>query len=103
GAARRFGALVWGAVVLPIVARLGFIAGSVALVLAAGAAWLVWRWVPPEVSGAARRRPVVAALWALVALLALLQIGRLSAFMADPDRVWGSAFPDPQAANHACL
>src|SRR5215475_9985915 len=103
GAVRLFGALVCAAVVLPILPRLGFIAGSAALVLAAGAAWLLWRWVPSEVSGAARRRPVVAGLWALGALLALLQIGRLSAFTADPDRLWGSAFPDPEAANHACL
>jgi hypothetical protein len=103
GAVRLFGVLVCAAVVLPIVPQLGFLAGAAALALAAGAAWLVWRSVPSEVSGALRRRPVVAGLWALSALLALLQIGRLSAFMADPDRLWGSAFPDPQAAQHACL
>jgi len=103
GAVRLFGVLVCAAAVLPVVPRLGWVGGTVALLLGAGSAWLLWRWVPSEVSGAARRRPVVAGLWALGALLALLQIGRLSAFTADPDRVWGSAFPDPEAANHACL
>ena len=100
---RLFGVLVCAAVVLPALPRLGAIAGSLAILLAAGAAWLVWRWVPVEVLGARRRRPVVAALWALGALLALLQVGRLSAFMSDPDRIWGSVVPDPVAAEHACL
>jgi hypothetical protein len=75
----------------------------VAVLLAAGAAWLVWRWVPSEVVGARRRRPVVVVLWALGALLALVQVGRLSAFMTDPERIWGSVVPDPVAADHACL
>lgn len=95
GAVRLFGVLVCLAVVLPTLPRLGGVAGGIALVLAAGAAWLVWRWVPTSISGARQRRPVVAALWALGALLALLQVGRLSAFMDDPDRIWGSVVPDP--------
>jgi hypothetical protein len=102
-AVRLFGVLVCLAVVLPVLPRLGLIGGGLALLLAAGAAWLVWRWVPESVAGARERRPVVAALWALGALLALLQIGRLSAFMAEPDRIWGSVVPDPVAADHACL
>jgi hypothetical protein len=91
------------AVVVPALPRLRPVAGAVVLLLAAGTAWLVWRWVPEAVSGARRRRPVVAALWVLAALLSLAQVGRLSAFMADPDRVWGSVVPDPQVAGHACL
>ncbi len=100
---RVFGVLVCAAVVLPALPRLGALAGAVALGLGAGAAWLVWRWVPAEVAGARGRRPVVAALWALGAVLALAQVGRLSAFMADPDRIWGSVVPDAVAAEHACL
>ncbi len=103
GAVRLFGVLVCLAVVVPTLPRLGGVAGGIALILAAGAAWLVWRWVPTSISGARQRRPVVAALWALGALLALLQVGRLSAFMDDPDRIWGSVVPDPVAADHACL
>jgi hypothetical protein len=100
---RLFGLLVCLAVVVPAQPRLGLVAGVVALLLAAGTAWLVWRWVPEAISGARQRRPVVAGLWALAALLALAQIGRLSAFMTEPDRVWGSVVPDPLVASHACL
>ena len=100
---RLFGLLVCLAVVVPALPRLGPVAGGVALLLAAGTAWLVWRWVPEAVSGARQRRPVVAGLWVLAALLALAQVGRLSAFMAEPDWVWGSVVPDPLVAGHACL
>ena len=102
-ALRLFGVLLCAAVVLPALPRLGVVGGAAALLLAAGAAWLVWRWIPEAVSGARRRRPVVAALWALGALLALLQIGRLSAFMTDPERTWGSLVPDAAVEGHACL
>jgi len=100
---RLFGLLVCLAVVLPALPRLGVVAGVVALLLAAGAARTFWRSVPEDVSGARRRRPVVAALWVLAALFALLQVGRLSAFMADPERTWGSLVPDPAVTEHACL
>jgi len=100
---RLFGLLVCAAVVLPTLPRLGVVAGALAVVLGAGVAWLLWRWAPAGVDGARRRRPVVAALWALGALLAVVQLGRLSAFMADPERIWGSVVPDPAAADHACL
>jgi hypothetical protein len=103
GAVRFFVVAVCLAVVLPTLPRLGAVAGMVALVLALAAARLVWRGVPESLSGGQRRRPVVAGLWALSALLALLQMGRLSAFMDDPERIWGSVVPDPIAANHACL
>ena len=103
GTVRFFVVAVCLAVVLPTLPRLGAAAGMAALVLALAAAWLVWRWVPESLTGGQRRRPVVAGLWALSALLALLQMGRLSAFMEDPERTWGSVVPDPIAANHACL
>ena len=100
---RLFGLLVCLAVVVPALPRLGVVAGAVAVLLAAGTAWLLWRWVPEAVPGARQRRPVVAGLWVLAALLALGQVGRLSAFMAEPDWVWGSVVPDPLVADHACL
>ena len=100
---RLFGVLLCLAVVVPVLPRLGALAAGAALLLAAGTARLVWRWVPESVSGARQRRPFVAVLWALGALLALVQVGRLSAFMAEPDRIWGSAVPDPKIAGHACL
>src|SRR5262245_47952288 len=63
--------------------------------LALGGALRLRRRLPEALDGAARRHPVRAALWLLLALVALLQIGRLGAFMADPARTSGSAFPDP--------
>jgi len=102
-AVRLFVLAVCLAVVLPTLPRLGGVAGAIAVALALGATWLVWRWVPESLAGSLRRRPVVAGLWALSAVLALLQMGRLSAFMDDPERIWGSVVPDPLAANHACL
>jgi len=95
------GALV-ACVVLPAVARGG--GDVVAYAAAAVAALVPWfaRVLPRSLAGAARRRPVVASLWGLLALIALLQVGRLSAFMADPARTWGSTFPDPVATSHVC-
>lgn len=100
---RLFGVMVCLAVVFPALPRLGLIAGAVALLLAVGSARLVWRWVPDTVSGSARRRPILAALWVLAALFAFAQVSRLSLFMADPDQTWGSVVPDPAIADHACL
>src|SRR5678815_4230730 len=100
---RVFGVLVCAAIVLPTLPRLGPLGGALAVLLGAATAWRIWRWVPESVSGGFRRRPVLAVLWTVAALLALVQVGRLAAFTADPDRVWGSAVPDPAAANHACI
>ncbi len=99
---RLVGLLLCLAVVLPTLSRVGIVAGIVALLLAAEAARTFWHAVPGEVSGA-RRRPVMAALWVLAAVLALVQVGRLSAFMAEPERTWGSLVPDAAVTDHACL
>jgi alpha-1,2-mannosyltransferase len=48
-------------------------------------------------------RRILVSLWILLSLLALIQIGRLSVFMFDPSRTWGSTVPDQQAANHMCM
>jgi hypothetical protein len=59
--------------------------------------------MPASIDGAARRHPVRAGLWVVAALLALFQLGRLGAFMADPENTFGSAFPDPALTNHMCM
>jgi len=100
---RLFGVVICLAIVLPALPRLGPIAGAVALLLAVMAARLVWRWVPEIVSTAGPRRPIVAALWVLAALISFAQVARLSLFMADPEQTSGSAVPDPAIAGHACL
>ena len=62
-AVRMFGVLVCAAVVLPVLPRLGPVAGALAVLLGAATAWRIWRWVPESVSGSLRRRPVLAVLW----------------------------------------
>src|SRR5262245_48518724 len=65
-----------------------------------------WRWryrLPASLDDAARRHPVRAGLWMLLALVALLQLFRLSAFMANPSNTFGSAFPDPGLTGHMCM
>src|SRR2546423_15669349 len=78
-------------------------AGLVFAALSWAGALMLRRRLPATLDGAAQRRPLRAILWMLLALLALAQLGRLSAFMADPANVWGSAFPDPGLTRHACM
>jgi hypothetical protein len=62
------------------------LAWAIGGLLASGASALAWRWrsrFPASLDGAARRHPVRAGLWMLLALIALFQLGRLSAFMAN--------------------
>ena len=64
---------------------------------AAGIAWLAARVPVP-------RGRVTAGLWALVAVLAAVQVGRMSVFLADPTAVWGTMAPgDPFMTRHSCL
>ena len=102
-AVRIFLVAVCALIVLFALPRLGPLAGAGAVLLGVGAAVLVIRWVPEAMAAGVRRRPVLAVLWTLAALLALVQVGRLSAFMADHDRLWGSAVPIPKASEHMCM
>jgi alpha-1,2-mannosyltransferase len=65
------------------------------------------RWIAPRMpemlSGARQRRPVLSVAWLFLVLLAVVQMTRLSAFMVDSSRLWGSTTPDPAVANHQCL
>ncbi|MGZ3428095.1 MAG: hypothetical protein ACXVCV_15675, partial [Polyangia bacterium] len=61
------------------------------------------RRLPASLDGVARRRPLRTGLWVLLALLSLAQLGRLGAFMADPQRTWGSTIPDPNVTDHMCM
>jgi glycosyl transferase family 87 len=112
GAGRRAGWERWAvgivgaglvaAIVVPAAAGVGpVVVAIVAVVLAATLPWFVRR-LPERIDGVARRRPLLSLVWGLLALVALLQVGRLSAFMADPARKWGSTFPDPISTGHVC-
>jgi alpha-1,2-mannosyltransferase len=59
--------------------------------------------MPATLSGARQRRPVLSVAWLVLVLLAVVQMTRLSAFMVDSSRLWGSTTPDPAVANHQCL
>lgn len=61
------------------------------------------RNVPNALRGGFKRRPILSIIWLLVGILAVLQMGRLSAFMSDPSRTWGSTVPDPEAIKHQCM
>jgi hypothetical protein len=62
------------------------------------------RRLSPDWEGLAGRRPVLAALWAVLALAGALQTTRLACFMADPGHRWGSAFPPvEEGVTHACM
>lgn len=74
----------------------------VALGATIGARWLAAR-LPPEVDRAPARRRALAAAWALLALVSVVQIGRLSAFMADRDLDFVLGTTNPFWSKHECL
>jgi hypothetical protein len=84
--------------------------------LAAGLALVLWgrlgggpvaslaRRLPVVLDGARRRQPVVTGLAALLVIVALVQIGRISCFMADPNLRWASAYPlNEFGTRHMCI
>jgi len=82
-----------GVLVLTLLARRG--RGPLAAVAAR---------LSPGWDGAARRRPVVAALWLVLAVAGAAQTTRLSCFMADPAHRWGSTYPPvDEGVTHACM
>jgi hypothetical protein len=94
---------VAAATTAPIAVSVNLWAGASTAVLCFGP----MRWIAPRMpvmlSGARRRRPVLSVAWLALVLIALVQMTRLSAFMADSARLWGSTTPDPTVANHQCL
>lgn len=67
-----------------------------------GGGWLSRR-LPRELGHVVRRRPGVALLWALLAVVALVQMGRLATFMTDPSSDWFLTTRLPLWAKHECL
>jgi alpha-1,2-mannosyltransferase len=62
------------------------------------------RRLPPRLDGAFHRRPVVSSLSFTLTFAALIQIARLSFFMADPALRWGSAYPPVEfGVSHMCI
>jgi len=84
------GALVASLAVVPVGAA-----------VTAGGAWLVRR-IPSEIETWGRRRRILAALWLLVALIGVVQVGRLSTYMTDHDFDWFLSTRHPFFAKHEC-
>jgi hypothetical protein len=89
--------------VVPSSSGVAWALGCLAAAFALVAAWRFGTRIPASIDGAARRHPLRASLWVAAALLALFQLGRLGAFMANPENTFGSAFPDPALTNHMCM
>lgn len=59
--------------------------------------------LPLRLDRAPCNRPVATTLWAALALLTLVQMGRLSSFMTDPSFDWYLSTRNPFWAKHECL
>jgi hypothetical protein len=91
------------AIVTPVAAHLNVWTGlSTAVLCFAPLRWIASR-MPEMLRGARERRPVLSVAWLVLVLLAVVQMARLSSFMVDSSRLWGSTVPDPAAASHQCL
>jgi hypothetical protein len=91
------------AIVVPVAAHINVWIGALTAILCfLPVGWMAHR-VPETLTGAQRRRPVLSVLWCVLVLVAVIQMARLSAFMVDSSRLWGSTVPDPVAADHQCL
>jgi hypothetical protein len=91
------------AIVAPVAARAHVALGVASALSCLFASPWVALALPAALEGVFRRRRIVSSLWVLLAIVAVLQMGRLSAFMADASREWGSVVPDPSATHHQCL
>src|SRR5687767_4495795 len=96
--------LVSLALTVPLGASAGAAAGRYAswpvalgcgLAVVAGVAHVVSRRLPLVLDGYFQRRTVVAGLWALAALAAVAQSGRMAVFMVDGEATGYSVLPDP--------
>jgi alpha-1,2-mannosyltransferase len=95
--------VILAAILAPALAGINYwIALAAALACLSLISWFAHR-LPVALRGGFKRRKLLSVVWFLLALIALLQFSRLSAFMADPTRTWGSTVPDPMAIGHQCM
>ncbi len=64
--------------------------------------WLA-DWLPETLDGTLRRRPLRSGLWGTMGLVAVVQIARLSTYIADPNFNWWLTTDHPFWARHACM
>jgi len=81
-----------------------WIATALALAIAAGGSFALARRLPADLDGILHVHRWWCVAWVLVALLALGQTARMSAFMLDPEQEQHALFPeDPWYVAHCCL
>jgi Glycosyltransferase family 87 len=93
--------VVVAAITTPVVVSVNVWAGASTAVLCFVPIRRIAARMPEMLSGARQRRPVLSVAWLVLVLIAVVQMTRLSAFMVDSSRLWGSTIP--AAANHQCL
>lgn len=72
--------------------------------IVAFASWRVARALPPSLDDAWERVRGKCVAWCVLAIVMVLQVSRLSAFMTDSDNVWGSTFPPIEfTVGHMCM
>lgn len=104
--ARSLASVAWAAAALAGAALWTTSAAPMTAVAAAAlAGWVAARWLPRIASAApVPRGRVTAALWGVLAVVAVVQVGRMSVFMADPLQRYGALAPTAEfAARHSCL
>src|SRR6185503_5220328 len=88
-----FGAATVAAITAPVAARVHpALAAAAALAPFATVPWAA-RALPVTLDGVSRRRRTRSILWVSLALVGVVQMGRLSAFMSDATREWGATVP----------
>ncbi len=88
------GAIPWGFV--PLLALVGALLGIAAKQTA--------RALPESVDGVWSRSRGKAVAWTVLAIVALVQVSRLSVFMSDRDSTWASTFPPVEfTITHMCM
>src|SRR5262249_35904142 len=99
-----FASATVAAIAAPVVGTRVHPAAGVAIAVAT-LTILQWsaRALPASLDGRWRRHRVRSLAWTLLATLAIAQMARLSAFMADDRRQWGATVPDPLSIHHQCL
>lgn len=74
----------------------------VGAVFAVAGGWLARR-LPEGLDAQSSARPWLTIAWALLALLAVVQVGRLSTYMTNTDSDWFLSTREPYYAKHECL
>jgi len=96
--------VAWGVLVAVFPATLvaGLALPAVGAAFSAAASWLARR-LPASFDELPRRHPKASLAWLAIALLAVVQVGRLSTYMTDSETDWFLSTRHPFYAKHECM